>query len=219
MGATMTRRLLAAYRTASIPTRLHVWGRWRSCPFAAVEASVPAAGQVLDIGCGHGLFSIYMSLMSPERDVLGVDIDLGKLAIARGAARRAGASATFAEGSAAVLPHGPWDAIALADVLYLLTPAEILDTLRRAARSLAPGGRLLVKDANTEPRWKLRLTRWQEVLATRVLRITQGEELTYLPPHEMISALEGEGLVVEGRRLDRWSIHPHHLIVATRPAR
>ena len=213
------RRLLASYRTTTIATRLHVWGRWRSCPFPAVEASVPAVGRVLDIGCGHGLFSIYLGLMSPDRDVLGVDIDARKLVIARGAASRAGASATFAEGGAAELPDGPWDAIVLADVLYLLTPSEILDTLRRAARSLAPGGRLLVKDANTEPRWKLRLTRWQELLATRVLRITEGDELTYLPPQEMMTAMEDEGLEVEGRRVDRWSIHPHHLIIATRPSR
>lgn len=219
MGAVMSRRLLAAYGTTSIATRLHVWGRWRSCPFPAVEAFVPAAGRVLDIGCGHGLFSIYLDLMSPERDVLGVDIDVHKLAIARGAASRAGASATFGEGSATALPDGPWDAIVVADMLYLLTAADILDTLRRAARSLAPGGRLLVKDANTEPRWKLRLTRWQEVLAIRVLHITQGDELTYLAPQAMMSVLEDEGLEVEGRRLDRWSIHPHHLIVATRPSR
>ena len=67
---------------------------------------MPAVGRVLDIGCGHGLFSIYLGLMSPDRDVLGVDIDARKLVIARGAASGAGAERDVRRGRRRRVPDG-----------------------------------------------------------------------------------------------------------------
>ena len=81
--------LKAAYRDAPRQERLHVAGRWRTCPFAAVEPHVPKAGRIMEIGCGHGLFSLYLALQSPERSVTGVDVDADKIPVARRAAERA----------------------------------------------------------------------------------------------------------------------------------
>ena len=55
----------------------------------------------------------------------------------------------------ATLPEGPWDAIVIVDVLYLLDKAgrvRIARRLRRAA--CAQGGVLVVKETDVVPRWK-----------------------------------------------------------------
>jgi len=56
----------------------------------AIEAEVPRRGRVLDLGCGHGLFSLLLAATSPERQVTGVDVDGDKLGLARRAAEALG---------------------------------------------------------------------------------------------------------------------------------
>jgi 2-polyprenyl-3-methyl-5-hydroxy-6-metoxy-1,4-benzoquinol methylase len=213
------RRVLALYAGASRADRVHVWGRLRSCPFAAVEAHVPRSGRILDVGCGHGLFSAYLALAAPDRRVLGVDIDARKIEVARAAAAAlepGGVELGF-EVVDAALPDGPFDAVTIVDVLYLLGTERSLELLDQAAAALAPGGSLLVKEIDRRPAWKYRLSRIQEILATRVLRITAGDEVSFAPPEVHADRLRRAGLTVTAHRLDRGSLHPHHLLVARRP--
>jgi 2-polyprenyl-3-methyl-5-hydroxy-6-metoxy-1,4-benzoquinol methylase len=210
------RQARALYADESLLNRLHVLGRWRSCPFPALESRVPRAGDVLDIGCGFGLFSTYLALSSSERRVHGVDIDERKITLARRAAARLDATrGTVAfEVAGPDLPDGPFDAITIVDVLYLLGPEAGGDLLDRAAKRLAPGGVLLAKEIDRHPAWKYRLSRAQEVAATRVFRFTAGDEISFAPPEVYADRLRAAGLEVTCVPLDRGSLHPHHLIEA-----
>jgi 2-polyprenyl-3-methyl-5-hydroxy-6-metoxy-1,4-benzoquinol methylase len=210
-------RVLAAYDDLGWGDRFHVAVRWRSCPFPAVEARVPRAGRVLDVGCGHGLFALYLAARAPDRAVVGVDVDAAKLVSARRAAARAGLQVDFAEAVGGALPAGPWDAVTVVDVLYLLGPAAALDLVARAAAAVAPGGTLVVKEIDTRPRWKYQLTRLQEVVATRVTRITEGAGVAFVPPDDIAAAMTAAGLSVTRHPLGRRSVHPHLLLVGRRP--
>jgi 2-polyprenyl-3-methyl-5-hydroxy-6-metoxy-1,4-benzoquinol methylase len=205
-------RVLDAYACLGRGDRFHVAMRWRSCPFPAVEAAVPRAGRILDVGCGHGLFPLYLAATAPGREVVGVDVDEAKLVSARRAAAEAGLPVTFA----ADAPAGPWDAITIVDVLYLLGERAALDLLARLAATLAPGGVMAVKEIDVRPRWKYQLARWQEIVATRVTRITEGEGVAFVPPADIDSALTGAGLSVTRHPLGHHSVYPHLLLVARR---
>jgi 2-polyprenyl-3-methyl-5-hydroxy-6-metoxy-1,4-benzoquinol methylase len=211
------RQARAAYRGAPFVHRLHILGRWASCPFDRIAAEVPTGARVLDVGCGHGLFALYLALLDPTREVTGVDIDGDKLALARHAAATADTVVTFREGGARPLRDAPWDVITIIDVLYLLGVAEVRQLLEASAAALSPGGRLVVKELDTVPPWKLRLSRVQELLATRVLRITKGHDLVFHSADDVAAVLEGAGLEVTRTRLDRGHLHPHHLLVGIRP--
>lgn len=209
------RQALRRFRSQALSTRAHVNLRWLSCPFAAVEAELPRSGRVLEIGCGHGLFTLYAALASPERQLLGVDVDADKVAAAAAACTGVPniAVAEVPEGWA---PAGAWDAIAIIDVLYLLGPAAGVALIDACAASLAPGGRMVVKEIATGPRWKYRLAVGQELAATRVTHITQGDTVAFLPPEDISSRLTAAGLEVASRRLDRGYPYPHLLFTGVR---
>jgi len=212
-------RLLDAYAGAPWRERVHVYGRWRSCPFAALAAHVPASGRILDVGCGHGLLSLHLALGAGGLRLSEVAIDAEKIEIARRAATTAGVTNTeFAVAQPGDRPAGEWDAITIVDILYLLGPDGAADMVAAAAGALAPGGVLLVKEMALEPRWKYQLTRFQELVATRVVRITEGEHLALVAPDAIAGGMAGAGLDVTHHRLDGGRLHPHHLVVGRRPA-
>jgi SAM-dependent methyltransferase len=215
------RAALALFADAPLAMRLHVQARWRTCPLSDVAARVPTHGAVLDIGCGHGLFASYLALDATHRTVVGVDLDDRKLAdattIVEGVRARGG-SLTLRVAPGGAVPDGPWDAITIVDVLYLLPPAAQRELVERAAAQLAPGGRLLVKEMSPTPVWKARWNRAQETLAVKVMGFTASEsaEFSFTAPVEMRNWLEACGLGVTETALDRGYLHPHHLMVGTR---
>ncbi len=204
--------------------RWHMAGRARSFPLQALCAEVPAEGRVLEIGCGHALVSASLALQSAGRQVVGYDIDAAKIRSAEQVAE----AVTAAGGNLAVsvstggdgdspVPAGPWDAVVIADVLYLLSPADQEAILTASAAELAPGGVLVLKELDDHPAPKVAFARAEEVLATRVLRITAGSHLHWRSADDWATVLERAGLKVSVRRVHRGYPYPHALIVGRRP--
>ncbi len=179
---------------------------------------MPPSGPILEIGCGHGLLSAYLAMASPEREVVGIDVDGAKIRAAARAAARSGRHLRFDVMVPGELPQGPWGGIAVVDVLYLMQPADQEELLQRAARLLAPGGVLVVKEMALEPRWKFLIMRMQEVAAVRLAGITVGATLAFVPPARAAGWLTSAGLSVDCTPLHAGYPHPHHLLVARRSA-
>lgn len=210
------REALALYRYAPVSVRAHVTIRWWSAPFRSVADALPTSGAILEIGCGHGLFSAYAAFDAPGRDVLGVDIDGSKIAAAVVAANGLDRLA-FRIAPDGAVPDGPWDAIVFVDVLYLLPADEQRRLLAESVGMLAPGGSVVVKEMGARPRWKVRWNILQETISVKVLRITEGSSFDFVDPGVMAGWLADEGLRVRMRRLDVGRMHPHHLLVAKAP--
>ena len=213
--------VVRAYTDEPWTTRAHTMVRWATSPMAAVERELPERGTVLEIGCGHGMFCVTAALGSPDRVVVGADIDGAKLVEARRAADAAGLGEDrlrFLEVEPDWRPPSDeqYDAIVILDVLYLLGIPGAVELTRAAARAVAPGGRLLVKEMNTELRWKSRFCEAQEFAATRLTHVTAGSTVQLVPLHVLRSAMEDEGLHVTGRALDRHMPWPHAMLVGTR---
>lgn len=218
----MSERAVALFSNAPRATRLHTRLRWWWCPFPVIEGATPDSGDVLEVGCGHGLLSLYLGLQASGRRVVGVDIDSGKIAEAKEAAsglRPGEADVSFQTVDPGYVPDGTWDAVVVADVLYLLPQNDQRAVLLAAAGAVCPGGVIVVKEMGLRPKWKLVWNKVQETLATRVFRVTDsvGRGLTFVEPDEMAEWLRSAGLDVEHRRVDRGYPWPHHLVVGRRP--
>ncbi|MBD7919121.1 class I SAM-dependent methyltransferase [Cellulomonas sp. Sa3CUA2] len=210
------RAALDLYRDAPWQERAHVHVRWWSAPFRRLVRLLPDDGRVLEIGCGHGLFSAYAALDRPGRHVVGVDIDAGKITAAAGAAARV-PNLELAVAPDGAVPPGPWATVVVVDVLYLLPADAQRRLLAAAAAQVSAGGRLVVKEMGASPAWKVRWNRWQETLSVRVLRLTEGSTtFTFVPPDVMAGWLRDAGLTVTATRLDAWRVHPHHVLVGER---
>ena len=122
--------------------------------------TLPQSGRVLEIGCGHGLFSTYAALAGYRTaSVVGVDIDADKIALAR----RVAAGLPGADLRSEVAESG---AVAGGTVgrdrrRRHAVPAAggrpARPCWRRRPPSSAPGGLLLVKEMSPTPRWKATL--------------------------------------------------------------
>ncbi|MEZ5411619.1 MAG: class I SAM-dependent methyltransferase [Acidimicrobiales bacterium] len=211
---------------AALPrgVRWHMAGRARSFPLGDLCDEVPVEGRILEIGCGHGLVAASLALQSPGRQVVGYDIDAGKIRVAEQvAAAVAAAGGHLAVGvgggggdGGSPVPAGPWDAVVIADVLYLLAPGDQEAILAAAADELAPGGVLVLKELDDGPVPKVAFARAEELLATRVLRITAGSHLHWRSAASWAALLEQAGLRATVRRVHRGYPYPHALIVGRR---
>lgn len=212
--------VLDLYQDVPWLAKLHLRIRWRTAPFLQVAKFVPAAGKVLEIGCGYGLFSSYLALWSPKRHVLGIDIDEKKIRIAReaaGQARGMGANLSFEIAKFGGVPRGPWDVIAFVDVLYLLDADSQKRLIQACVSKLAPGGVILIKEMAPSPRWKYLWNLIQETLSVRVLRLTAGSgRFTFTTPAIFAKWLKEVDLSVEQHYLHRGYLHPHHLVIGRR---
>lgn len=216
MNSTRTataRSVLDRFAGASRRTRWHVRGRWWTCPFPAVLRALPqTAHDVVDVGCGHGLFALLAA--DTGRHVLGVDVDTAKLDEARAAAGR---DPTLPARFATVDLPTEVDAAVVVDVLYLLDPVDQADLVDRLARSLRPGGALVVKEMAAGRRPRMTLLRAQEA-AARLVGLTQrsAQRLVFTPPEILAGWMATAGLEVTHLPLTRGYLAPHHLVVGIR---
>lgn len=210
------RAVRARYAGLPAGVRFYMAARLLSCPFDAVVDHLPAAGVLLDIGCGSGVFCH----LAARRGLtaLGIDPDPQKIAWAsRSLVPEAPVTFRSTTLDDAAREDLRFDAVSLIDVLYLEEPAEQLRMLMAARALLRPAGRLIVKTSGATPTWKARLNRTQETLAVHGLRYTHGH--TVCPPDtpRLRVHLQHLGLDVAVHRIDRGYPHPHLLLVGQAP--
>ena len=199
-GGTTTAALERAvhrYRAAPLIARALVHGRAFLSDLVFVDRYVPRHGFIVDLGCGHGLFANLLAEASPNRRILGVDIDERKIAVAR-ATIRGRESVRFELGDMIHEAPPKCDAVTIIDVLYLLPPSDQEAVLRKAASALAENAPLVVKaqERTASPRYAL--TYVQELVAT-ALGVTRGgaRRLHFQGREDAVAMFERAGFLVD----------------------
>jgi 2-polyprenyl-6-hydroxyphenyl methylase/3-demethylubiquinone-9 3-methyltransferase len=178
-----------------------------------LERLVPPEGRILDLGCGHGLFSNLLALRSPRRRVLGLDPAPNKIEAARQAAEGL-PNVEYQVGYLQDLPAEGFDVITVVDVLYLLPPQEKKAVLQGSFQRLRPGGLLLLKTNDTTPWWKFRVTQAQETLMTSLgLTKSQGQ-LYFFSSAQHTRLLQTVGFSVSRIDLTSRLPYPHVAFLA-----
>ncbi len=208
-------RALQLYDDRPFGVRLFVRARSMLCPMDTLELQVPKRGRILDLGCGHGLFSATLAVGSRERSILGVDPSSAKITTAKQLMNRL-PNVKFFQGTADDVTESSLNAITILDVLYLLPVEEKLKTLSRCHKLLSAGGLLVLKTNDTHPIWKYRWTSFQELAMTRV-GLTMGPGgLHFLGCRDTADLLRRAGFRdVEVVHLRSRLPYPHTLFLAS----
>jgi len=215
--STLEQTVLSLYGAASSEVRFRIRTRFRLCPSSPILATAPAAGPVLDIGCGYGHFDYCLALAHPGQALYGCDLDPAKIAVARAAPPPSGVVTPFFHlGIPEEIPGLPAQlaAVLIIDVLYLIPPEEQQRLLQWAAARLAPGGRVVIKTLDTTAGWRTRRALWQEWLMVHLLRKTHGGAFHAQPPATYGAWLQAAGCTVAINPLPLFN--PAVLLVAER---
>ena len=143
--------------------RSYVWARFVIIHIDILELLdrlVPKSGRILDMGCGFGLFSLFLAMRSPERILHGVDLSEKRIRAARLSAERLRLTNVQFE-QADICDYavtGEWDGIFTLDLLHHVVPASRKAFLTAAKNHLKTDGVLVIKDITTRPWWKMAFT-------------------------------------------------------------
>ena len=210
MHSATVKRIIRAYDDPIV--RAYCWVRFgilRQRFLDEIGQYLPDVGPVLDIGCGFGLFSLYYAASGPRRFVRGLDVNAGRIAMARRAAARLGLDNVAYETGDARDFKGDGEASAayMLDIVHHVPPASVPPLLRALRRSLPTGGRLLVKDVDTRPAYKRWFTWWLDraMAPTTPVHYWSAEALT--------RALEEAGFEVHRHLMVDLLPYPHVLYV------
>ena len=206
------RAALGRYRTDTLAMRLFTLARHLLAPLEKVAAHVPPSGRILDLGCGHGLFTNLLAVGAPDRQLVGVDPSAEKIAVAKRSSTGL-PNVRYFQGRIEDVTDGPFDVIAILDVLYLLPDADKVDVLKRCHSLLAPDGVLLLKTNDTRPRWRYAIVLLEEELMVRVLRLTYGGQIHFRGIPEYLALLQEAGFEARALKIDSWRPAPHRLFV------
>lgn len=210
MRSDSVRRIIRAYDDPII--RLYCWGRFgivRQRFLDEIGQYLPPAGDVLDIGCGFGLFSLYYAAAGRGRIMHGLDVNARRIAIARRAAARLGIeNVVYTVGDARDFKgDGEFAAAYMLDIVHHVPPDTVPPLLRQLRRAIAPTGRLLVKDVDTRPAPK----RWFTWVLDKAMAPTAP--VHYWSAERLTEALEASGFRVFRHLMVDVLPYPHVLYV------
>ena len=206
-------RIIGAYDDPIV--RAYCWGRFwilRQRFLDEIGQYLPAAGRVLDLGCGFGLFSLYYAIVRPQLAIEGLDLNPRRIATARAAAARLGLSQVrYQVGNAVDYRDGRiFDAAYMLDIVHHIPPEAVRPLLEQMAKVLPPRGRLLIKDVDRRPAWK----RWFTHALDRLM--DPKTPVHYWASDDLQGLLEEVGFGVHRHLMVDILPYPHVLYICER---
>ena len=200
-------KVSSIFRTATLSTRCYLWLRSKLTPYEHLASAFPPKGQILDLGCGHGLLSFALSLGSQDREVVGIDHDTDRVRIANDTAldlaspRRPTFQTGDLRASLASLASGSLAGVAMIDMLHYFDHATQEALVNDAARVITSGGILVVRDIDADAGIKAATNQLYERFVT-VVGFTRSTEskLSFRTAREWTVLLESCGFSVRSHR-------------------
>lgn len=196
--------------------RAYVALRRALVPLAQVERALPLTGRILDLCCGYGTLALLVAERGPARHVIGIDIDAGRIAVARRAA--AGIpNVEFQVGDLLALPRQPVDAILLIDSLHYFRRDVQLQVLKSLRALLKAGDTLVLREVVRSMSPRFWWTWFHErVMTGAAFTQTADGTIEFLGLDDHLARLRQAGFRVERiTAAPPWIPYADHLFIAT----
>ena len=149
--------------------------------YRVFHENIPRDGRILDVGCGYGFMSYMLHFLAPGREITAIDYDEAKIATASHCFSKTG-QVNFQVADAVRFPFEQYDCIVMSDILHYLKPEEQRQVIEKSVAALVPGGRIVIREGNTDLEKRHRGTRLTELFSTRITGFnkTSGNGLSFL---------------------------------------
>ena len=141
--------------------------------------------RVVDVGCGYGYLSVFLHYFDTSREIIGMDYDEDKVAVADNCIKKsAGLSFLAADIREWDMPES--DVYFFNDVIHYLRPEEQLDLLKKVNTKLGADGIIVIRDGIIEFQDRLKNTRLTEILSTKWFKFNKTtNDLSFLSAKEI----------------------------------
>ncbi len=135
--------------------------------YVLFDKCLPEKGKIVDIGCGYGAMAYMLNLLSPERNMTGVDYDGEKIAVAENAGLKNN-NTNFVCMDVLSFDFQNSDAFIMSDILHYMPDKDQEKLVSKCASKLNSGGVILVRDADRAQEKRHKRTRMTEFFSTRM---------------------------------------------------
>ncbi|MBI2009904.1 MAG: class I SAM-dependent methyltransferase [Candidatus Chisholmbacteria bacterium] len=185
------------------------WLKHLFIPFALIDTALPKAGLIVDIGCGEGTVTLFLS-QRPKRRLIGIDRDATRLHLAKVEAKgKKNVRFIKADLLKLSLPKNLSGCV-IADVIHHLPRSFHAKLLNTVVRNLKPGGVLVIKEIVTDDVLRSKLSRlWDFILYPK-------DTIYYRSLKDYTAMLKKTGCQVTHQRTNHLTPASIHLFKATK---
>ncbi len=116
-------------------------------PYRELDLLIPQKGTIVDIGCGNGGFSNYISLSTSKRNIFGIDLSKKRIISARKSVGRR-KNVKFVLGDVTKIKQPKADCYLVIDVLHHIDFKNQEKLLRFLAKRMSKNSILLIKEVD-----------------------------------------------------------------------
>lgn len=116
-------------------------------PFWKIDNALPKKGKIIDIGCGDGGLTNYLSLRAKERTLFGIDFTKKRINLAKNS-RKVHRGITFIEGNANTMNLDKASAYLLVDVLHHIEFSQQKKLLNVIVKKMDGSSELVIKEVD-----------------------------------------------------------------------
>lgn len=169
------------------------------------ESIIPRRASVVDVGCGYGMLSYMLANTSNERTILGIDYDEDKTAVANhNFSKTKRIQFECADALTYHFPHA--DVFVINDVLHYMDydSQEIL--MEKCVSKMNKGGMIIVRDSDADKTEKHKITRFTEVLSTRIFQFNKTKQQLQFPTAKQFELFaKKHGLKLKQKTNDKYT--------------
>jgi 2-polyprenyl-3-methyl-5-hydroxy-6-metoxy-1,4-benzoquinol methylase len=203
-------KLIYRYLTFSIFDKIFFHLRMNVAPFSEILEYIPKTGNILDAGCGYGFLAHLIANNNPKCCITGIDKNADRISQARSSVIQ-GENIYFIKGDLTrnIFGTETYSAIICFDLLHHIPTLSQPGLIKLLVKHLAPKGILIIKDIDTNPKWKYILNYLQDIITSL------GGKISCRDKNEWRDIMLKNGLEIKHLSYPKrgW-IYPHVLLIA-----
>ncbi len=180
--------------------------------FKYLNSIIPRNAIVTDIGCGYGYMDFMLYLLSPKRQIRGLDFDKEKIAIAKRCFLAK--DITFQQAEATHYKYENADVFILNDSLHYLPYQDQEKLISTLVQNLNPDGQIIIHDANASDEFHNN-TKFTEFLSTKFgFNQTAGDtkQLYFFSDSDVARMAAGHNLKFSGYKSSKRTSNQYYIL-------